>query len=132
METICIIDDDEIHHFTIEKVIQLQGFTKNMLSFHDGYDAIAFFHQNLARPEVLPDIIFLDLNMPVVNGWQFLQQYALIKSQIRKKIKIYVVSSSINQIEICRVVAIEGVSGYLQKPLKPAQIQKLLSGTDVN
>lgn len=132
METICIIDDDKIHHFTIEKVIQLQGFTNNMLSFHDGYDAISFFHQNLARPEVLPDIIFLDLNMPVVSGWQFLQQYALIKSQIRKKIKIYVVSSSINQIEIRRVTAIEGVSGYMQKPLKPTQIQKLLSGTDVN
>jgi CheY-like chemotaxis protein len=132
IKTVCIIDDDEIHHYTLEKTIQLQGYLKNMLSFHDGYAAINFFTQNIKNDSVLPDIVFLDLNMPIVNGWQFLQQYALIKSQIKKDIKIYVVSSSINNNEITRATSINEVSGYLEKPLKPAEIIQVFSSPDIN
>ncbi|MBC8052813.1 MAG: response regulator [Sphingobacteriaceae bacterium] len=125
MDNVCIIDDDKIHHFTIEKTIQLQGLSKNLRSFHDGHDAIAFFNQNLDNVNVLPDVIFLDLNMPIVNGWQFLKHYALLKSQIQKQIKIYIVSSSINESEITKATSIEEVSGYLEKPLRPEEIRKV-------
>lgn len=132
MQTVCIIDDDQIHHYTIVKAMELQGFSKNLMSFHNGQEAITFFNQNLADTSVLPDVIFLDLNMPVVNGWQFLQQYALLKSQIQKEIKIYVVSSSINPIEISRAIAIEEVSGYLEKPLRPEEIRQVFSNKNIN
>ena len=129
---VCIIDDDKIHHFTIVKTMQLQGLSKNLLSFHDGSEAITFFNQNLDNASILPDVIFLDLNMPVVNGWQFLQQYALFKSRIKKDIKIYVVSSSINKSEISRAVAIEEVSGYLEKPLRPEEIRQVFLSNNIN
>lgn len=125
METVCIIDDDKIHHFTIEKTIKLQGLSKHLLSFHDGLEAIAFFNENLDNAAILPDVIFLDLNMPVINGWQFLQQYAAFKAKIAKKIRIYVVSSSINESEISRAIAIDEVSGYLEKPLRPEEIRQV-------
>jgi len=132
METVLIIDDDQIHHFTIEKTIQLHGFSKHIISFHNGYDALSFLHENLDCPEILPDIIFLDLNMPVINGWQFLQQFAVIKSKIQKKIKIYVVSSSVIESEVKKAIAIKEVSGYIEKPFKPSALIGVFSDSAVN
>ena len=125
-QTVCIIDDDKIQHFTIEKSMQQQGILKKMLSFLDGEEAMTFFSNNLTNSALLPDIIFLDLNMPVVNGWQFLQQYEVIKEQIPKKIKIYVVSSSINDSEINQATSNINVEGFLSKPLKPEALKEIL------
>ncbi len=132
METVCIIDDDKIHHFTIEKTIQLQGLSKHIISFDNGYDALSFFHENLECPEILPDIIFLDLNMPVINGWQFLQQFAVLKSHIQKKIKIYIVSSSVIESEINRAIALEDVTGYIEKPFKPSALSGIFTDPLIN
>lgn len=127
IENVCIIDDDKIHHFAMLKTMQLQGLSKNLVFFHNGGEALTFLNQNLDNAAVLPDVIFLDLNMPVVNGWQFLQQFALVKPQIKKEIKIYVVSSSINQSEISRAISIEEVSGYIEKPLRPEAIRRVFT-----
>ena len=127
MDRVCIIDDDKIHHFAMERTFQLQGFSGDLLRFHDGHEALAFFNQNIHNSSILPDVIFLDLNMPIINGWQFLQHYAQLKSQIQKKIEIYVVSSSINDAEIRQAKAIEEVSGYIEKPLRPEEIRRVLN-----
>ncbi|MBC7916149.1 MAG: response regulator [Pyrinomonadaceae bacterium] len=124
-QTICVIDDDKIQHFTIEKSIQMQGLTRNMICFENGEEAMTFFSTNTANASLLPDIIFLDINMPVVNGWQFLKQYELIKDQIKKEIKIYVVSSSINDSEIDQANSNIHVSGFLSKPLKPEKLREI-------
>jgi CheY-like chemotaxis protein len=87
---------------------------------------MTFFSNNLTNSALLPDIIFLDLNMPVVNGWQFLQQYEVIKEQIPKKIKIYIVSSSINNSEINQATSNINVEGFLSKPLKPEALKEIL------
>jgi len=126
-QTICVIDDDKIQHFTIEKSIQLQGISKTLLSFLNGEEAIIFLNKNLENLSMLPDIIFLDINMPVINGWQFLQQYASIKEEIKKNIKIYVVSSSINENEINMAKANINVSGFLSKPLKPEELRNIIA-----
>jgi CheY-like chemotaxis protein len=132
LNKVCIIDDDEIYHFTIQKTIKLQGFNNDLLYFHNGHEAIDFFNQNLENTAELPDVILLDLNMPVINGWQFLQEYATFKDQIKKPISIYVVSSSISRSEISRATAIEDVLGYIQKPLKPEELKRILVDHNVN
>jgi CheY-like chemotaxis protein len=129
LERVCVIDDDKIHHFLLKKTIQLQGLTKDMRFFFDGSQAINFLSENLGNASILPDVIFLDLNMPVMNGWQFLQQYALIKSSMPKDIKIYVVSSSVDQREISQAISIENVCGYIEKPFKPQELRSLFSDT---
>jgi CheY-like chemotaxis protein len=133
LKTVCIIDDDKIHHFTIRRTIELQGIKKEMLFFNDGVEAIEFFNDNLSNSSALPDIIFLDLNMPVINGWQFLQRYAMVKDRIQKEIKIYVVSSSVNPLEISRATAMEDVSGYFEKPITPEAIRQVFeAGNNLN
>lgn len=126
-QIIWMIDDDHIQHFCVEKSLQLQGTTKHMISFFDGEEAIIFFNQHIDDHSLLPDIIFLDLNMPHVNGWQFLKQYASIKQNIEKQIKIYVLSSSINKEEINRAISLPEVEGFFSKPIKPDEISKVLN-----
>ncbi|HEX8376822.1 MAG TPA: response regulator [Pedobacter sp.] len=124
VDTVCIIDDDKIHHFMIGKSLQIQGLSKNLICFHDANLALDFFTENINDHALLPDVIFVDLNMPVINGWQFLEQFELLKTQIKKDIKVFVVSSSIDESEINRATAIDFVNGYLEKPVKPEAIRQ--------
>ena len=67
--------------------------------------------------EALPDIIFLDINMPFMDGWQFLEEYTKIKPTLSKQIVIYVVSSSISEYDIERARNNSNVSDYFVKPI---------------
>ncbi|MBC8054685.1 MAG: response regulator [Sphingobacteriaceae bacterium] len=123
---IWMIDDDEIQQYCFEKSLELQGISKQCIKFFDGENAINFFRNHPKDLDLLPDVIFLDLNMPIVNGWQFLQQYALIKTGLKKQAKIYVLSSSQNADVINKAASIPEVSGYISKPLKPEDISEIL------
>ncbi|HEY0056687.1 MAG TPA: response regulator [Pedobacter sp.] len=124
VNTVCIIDDDQIHHFMIGKSLQIQGLSKNLISFHDANVALNFFKENIDNCTLLPDVIFVDLNMPVINGWQFLEQFQSIKTQIKKDIRVFVVSSSIDESEMNRAISINFVNGYLEKPVRPEAIRQ--------
>ena len=97
------------------------------MSFFNGGEAMNFFSQHLEDDSLLPDIILLDLHMPYVNGWQFLQQYAMIKQRLKKQIKIYLISSTINQEEIKRATSLPEVSGFFSKPIKPDDLYYILT-----
>src|SRR4051812_42580521 len=90
----CVIDDDNVYVFGMKKLLQLGKVTDKVMEFYNALDAITFFRNNPDH-EDLPDVIFLDINMPGMNGWEFLENYATI--QLKKDITIYMVSSSINE-----------------------------------
>jgi CheY-like chemotaxis protein len=122
--TIAIIDDDIIFHFIFSKLMEnLQGVNE-VLIFSDGKEAIDFINSNINNLDKLPDIIFLDINMPVMNGWQFLDRYKLL--EMKKKIMIYIVSSSNNPDDIDKAKAILEVSDYLVKPIKGEQYADII------
>ena len=79
--TVCIIDDDKIQHFIHERCLQQHGLSRPMISFFDGADALSFLYQHAEDLSVLPDIIFLDLNMPKMTGIECL---SIIKKKPRK------------------------------------------------
>jgi len=89
------------------------------LVFKNGKEAIEFF-QNLSPKERLentPELIFLDINMPVMNGWEFLNEFKNIRANIDNKLLLYVVSSSIDPMDYQKAKEIEIVDGYLSKPV---------------
>src|ERR1700712_3801347 len=99
INTVCVVDDDEIYVYGIKKLISLKQLCPNLIEFRNGKDAIDF----LTAPEntdQLPDVIFLDISMPVMDGWDFMENYARIKPSLGKKITVYMVSSSINEEDI--------------------------------
>lgn len=124
--TICVIDDDTIYQFIIKRIIQSQSITQKVLVFSEGSQALGFLKENSANKERLPDIILLDLNMPTMNGWSFLDEFIKMKDSLGKDIAIYVASSSINPDDIARARGIKNVSDYLIKPINPEQLKEII------
>ena len=102
VESVCIIDDDIIYQFLAKEEIEYTNLVRNVMFFDDGDKAIKFLETTLEGSDVslLPDVIFLDINMPIMDGWEFLEAYLLLKPRIGKNIIIYIVCSSIDMRDI--------------------------------
>ncbi|WP_299252018.1 response regulator [uncultured Lacinutrix sp.] len=122
----CIVDDDDIYQFTIKKTIESLNLAKKIIAFSDGEEALDFMIKNLNNDEELPDVILLDINMPIMDGFQFMEEYIQIKPKLDKKITIYMVSSSVDQTDIDRANRISDVSDYIIKPIKPGKIKSII------
>ena len=95
--TIYIIDDDAITIFGIKKILKRTVVSDTIFEFENGAQALNSIIRNLTEKGTTPDVIFLDLNMPIMDGWQFLE--ALLKIPIEKKLIINIVTSSIDPVD---------------------------------
>jgi len=128
IESVCIIDDDNIYINLVSKIIQLRKLSDSILIFKNGKEALDYFEQSLAAGNpVVPQVIFLDLNMPIMDGWQFLSEFSKINDKSIENIDLYVVSSSIDSRDIERARAIDVVSDYIVKPIKPNVFEQILA-----
>lgn len=123
--TICLIDDDRIYQFTAKRIIELVNPKQKVLVFSNGKEAIDFFTQQSLSNEQLPDVIFLDINMPIMNGWEFLEAYNGVKSDLDKKISIYMVSSSVDENDKIRSKTFD-VKDFIEKPIDKEMMVKIL------
>lgn len=123
--SICIVDDDDIYQFVVTKILESLG-SENIISFSDGEEALNFMLENLKNESELPDIILLDINMPIMDGFQFMEEYVKILPQISKSITIYIVSSSVDPVDIERAKEISAISDYIIKPTKPGELKSLI------
>ena len=125
MNNIYLIDDDPICVFLTRKLVS-SVFPGSIISeFCDGDIAIRHLTTIFDKPQLFPDIIFLDLNMPVLDGWGFLKEFTFLDPAIKQKTKIYILSSSISPREIARSRSIPQVTDYLVKPLEQEQLMSI-------
>ena len=124
---VALVDDDKIFQLTASKTIKALQLSDNILQFENGEDALKYLVDNASNSEKLPDYIFLDINMPFVDGWMFLQDYASLKQNLRKDISIFMVSSSIDPRDIHRARSIPDVQEYVVKPLSREKFIELLN-----
>ena len=127
VELACIIDDDKIYVNLVKKIIEIKKLSNNLLIFKNGMEALDHFKLILenATEDRLPDIIFLDINMPVMDGWEFLNEFIKIKNNFEKKITLYVVSSSIDPRDLERAKSFNLVTDYLIKPIELKKFEKI-------
>jgi two-component SAPR family response regulator len=126
IETVWIIDDDDIYKYGFKKFVDMKFGIRQIVGFDHGRDAIDFLISPI-NSALLPDIIFLDIDMPVMNGWEFLNAFSNIKSQLKKSIKIIMVTSTINYIEIVRAQNCKDITLYMPKPIDWQQFSTAFS-----
>jgi len=129
---IAIIDDDEICQFLHKEIILKSGVVGSVKEFSNGLDAIKFLQVNHSKSDVLPEIIFLDLNMPTMDGFAFIEAYKKVAPTLHQKIKIFVLSSSVAKADIDCIKGIPEISEYIVKPLKKAKFEEIVKMCEVN
>ncbi|RTZ03538.1 response regulator [Flavobacterium sp. RSP49] len=116
-KAIWIVDDDAIYQIIVNKIIQRSEIFSRVSSFKNGKEAIDYLHFALEKNAALPDIILLDINMPIMDGWEFMEEIRLIKPLFDKQIIVYIVSSSIAVEDKNKSKSYENILGYLSKPI---------------
>ncbi|MEB0260537.1 MULTISPECIES: response regulator [unclassified Mucilaginibacter] len=111
-----IVDDDEIFTYGFKKLSVIKGLFDEIMNFSNGKEAIDYL-LNPQNRNHLPDVLFVDINMPVMNGWEFNDAFDEIKSQLGKNIVIYNIGSSIDLEDIKRAKDNPVVTDYLLKPI---------------
>ena len=120
----CIIDDDPIFVFGAQRFMKVANFCKSLMIFGNGKEALEVLLPRLKAGENIPEVILLDINMPVMNGWEFLDEF--VKVPVSREVTIYVVSSSIDPRDISRVKEYEQVSNYIIKPVTSKVLNEIL------
>lgn len=129
IDSVCIIDDDLIYQFLAKEEITYTNLVHKVMFFDDGEQALDYITRTLDNnlTALLPDVIFLDINMPVMDGWEFLEAYLPLKPRIGKTITIYVVSSSIDMRDWDRARNISAVSDYIIKPVSSNRLVSIFT-----
>ncbi len=129
IEIACIIDDDDMYVSLITKVIDLRNLAKNLLVFKNGKEALSYFVNTFQNMEdrAIPQVILLDLNMPVMDGWSFLEELGKHDFPALNAVTLYIVSSSINPVDIERSKEINLVKDFIVKPIAPEALAEIFS-----
>ncbi len=122
-KNILLIDDDEIFIFLTSKLLQSISEVGNISVSYSAMEAINYLE--MIDQKGFPDIILLDLNMPGLSGWDFLEFYSILHPKFKKQPLLYVVSSSIAANDTERALKLRGVSGYIAKPINTDSLKKI-------
>lgn len=126
IKNLFLVDDDEIFTFLTKRTIEETQLVDQIKIFSNGQDAIEFLEKAASNKELLPEVILLDINMPILDGWGFLEEFILLQPSMGKQITIYVVSTSISPYDLERAKNISGVSDFIIKPVTKAGLINIL------
>ncbi len=121
----CIIEDEPTHLYITKKLLDLTGMVESLLIFSNGKEAYDKLKAIFKASEKLPEIILLDINMPIWDGWQFLDEFT--KIPIDTKVIIYILTSSNNPDDFKKAETYNMSKNYLVKPIRLEELKAVLS-----
>ncbi len=125
LDCIILVDDDEVTNYVHESVIEDADAAKDVRVAEDGQQALNLLQELEAKESPRPNLIFLDINMPVMNGFEFLNAYQQMKGQFKQPVIIVMLTSSLNTQDVARARA-AGAADFLDKPLTADKLNKVL------
>ena len=122
IDLVYVVDDDPLYIFSMKKVLKLTEFCSDAKFFKNGQEVLDELIPHLEEG-VLPDIMFLDISMPLMNGWELLDH--LVKYPRIKEMKIFIVSSSIDPYDTGKSSSYDIVTDYIYKPITIEKMKEL-------
>ena len=123
---ILLIDDDKSTNFLHKIIIEETGVSEKVEAVQSGQEALDYLERKKEGVYPKPDLIFLDINMPGMNGWEFLEEYEKLDDNIKGEIMIMMLTTSINPDDEEKAKKTKFINGFLNKPLTTEALEKII------
>jgi CheY-like chemotaxis protein len=123
--TVMLVDDNDTDNFISKRIIEITKFSGNVIVKNSGKSALDYLLEHKESPEDIPDIIFLDINMPIVDGFVFLYEYEKFGHAIKDKCRVIILSSSDNKRDIDKIINNDFVIKFVTKPLTEKTLEEI-------
>lgn len=127
-----LVDDDHIQHKITELIIKRLNLNVTYDSYTQAQDVLSFLIKHHKNYSVLPDLIILDLDMPEISGWDFLDIFEIFKQYFAKKISIVILTSSVDPKDRERIIKYESVKGFYTKPFTQEAMEDILESSYIS
>ncbi|MFY7787290.1 MAG: response regulator [Thermoflexibacteraceae bacterium] len=128
-QNVMLIDDNEIDNLINQKMVEASAITQNIFTHSGAKSAIEFLRNaeklSKAAASLLPEVIFLDIDMPLMDGFQFLDQFDKLSAETKKYCRIVILTSSINPQDMNKAKSYPYVKKFLNKPLTQDALKSL-------
>lgn len=123
---VLLVDDDEASNFLHKRFLRKTGKVEEIQVAYNGLNALEILESRARKQEPLPDLIFLDLNMPVMTGWEFINAYKNAKYLKDQELSIYVLTSSLNPNDRIKAEQAKEINGIIEKLLTKDKFNQIV------
>ncbi len=132
VETVLLIDDNKATLYIQKKIMLQHDQFRNVLTFSGGNLALQYLKTISVNFIKKPQLILLDLNMPSMNGWEFIEEYNQLDNNIIDHTRLIVLTTSNNPDDISRSKNVKGINEFMKKPLSKPMLDKILKNYFIN
>jgi len=122
---VMLVDDNDTDNFISKRIIEITNFSSSVVIKNSGKSALDYLEEHRDDSSMLPDIIFLDINMPIVDGFVFLYEYEKFSNMVKDKCRVIILSSSDNKRDIDKIVNNDFVIKFVTKPLTEKTLNEI-------
>jgi len=126
INSILLVDDDQINNFINKRIINKLGIADEVKTALNGEEALNYIQQHCQNTGQCPELIFLDINMPVMNGFEFLNEFDSLPLNNKDEVKIIVLTTSTNPGDLQKLKDYR-IKGFLNKPLTEKKIWEAIN-----
>lgn len=127
LEHVLLVDDDAITNFIHTVILEKSKSVRRIKSVLGAEEGLSYLQECILKQHDLPVVILLDINMPVMDGWEFVEAFSLLPEEVRNKIHVFFLTTSRDPVEIERAKKLKVISGFLYKPLDQEALSKILT-----
>lgn len=125
IDLVMLVDDNDTDNFISKRIIEITRFANRVEVKSSGKAALDYLRDNQQVAENLPNLIFLDINMPIVDGFVFLYEFEKFNEMVRNRCKVIILSSSDNKRDIDKIVNNNHVIKFITKPLTEVALDEI-------